>query len=464
MGIYPLRAGWIVLLTACASSPQSATAGSPLSLAEISINIEELANRVSTAVVQVETSGYAPIATPDGTVLARRRSTGAGVIVDEEGHIITNAHVVQGAQSIFVRMPLPPSIKERFESAVKPQGRRVKAEIEGIDLQTDLALLKVDAKVEAVLPVADSDKVKRGQLVWAFGSPLGLEGSVTMGVVSAISRQLRPDDPVVYLQTDASINPGNSGGPLVDSDGRMVGINTLILSLSGGSDGVGFAVPSNIVRSVYLQLKKYGRVRRGTIGALTQSIRPAMASGLGLTRPWGAIVADVIPNSPADQAGLKVGDVIVELEGKPIENARQFEVNIYHGPIGGKIDMRVLRDGQERRLTATVTEQPVVLERLSLDFDPSQHMISRLGVLAVTLDDTLMQLIPQLRVRGGVLVAVSSAGHPLRPGDIIHRANNQEVQSFEQLATWLDSLGSGDAVVFQVENQSQLRYVTLRLD
>ena len=194
------------------------------------------------------------------------------------GYIVTNAHVVQGAHKVQVQLAAPRRGGAR--SILGPRPRLVGAQIVAIDEETDLAVLKVDEKALPFLELADSDGVRPGQLVLAFGSPLGLDSSVTMGVVSAVARQLEPDDPMIYIQTDASINPGNSGGPLVDTDGRVVGINTLILSQSGGNEGLGFAAPSNIVRNVFEQMRKYGRVRRGEIGVRAQTITPSLAEGL----------------------------------------------------------------------------------------------------------------------------------------------------------------------------------------
>ena len=196
------------------------------------------------------------------------------------------------------------------------------------------------------LPLGDSDTLRAGQLVFAFGSPLGLDNTVTMGVVSAVGRQLEPDDPMVYVQTDAPINPGSSGGPLVNAAGQVVGINTMILSQGGGNEGLGFAAPSNIVRAVYDQLRANGRVHRGSIGAVVQSITPVMARALDLPQDSGAIVADVDLDGPAGVAGLRVGDIVVALDGKPIENGRQLDVNLYRRAAGDVAQLDVLRAGQ----------------------------------------------------------------------------------------------------------------------
>ena len=214
----------------------------------------------------------------------------------------------------------------------------------GVDQETDLAVLKLQIDRElTVLELGDSETLSPGELVMAFGSPLGLANSVSLGVVSAVARQIRVDDPMIYIQTDASINPGNSGGPLVDVDGRVVGINTFILSQSGGSEGIGFAVPSNIVRTVYEQIRQFGRVRRGEIGVHSQTLTPELASGLGLPQMWGVVLADVYPGSPAAAAGLRIGDIILTLNGKTMENARQFQVNLYPRRVGETLDLEVLR-------------------------------------------------------------------------------------------------------------------------
>ncbi len=238
------------------------------------------------------------------------------------GYIVTNAHVVQGAHRVQVQVQSPR--REGQRSVLRPRPRLLTARIVAVDEETDLAVLKVDEAGLPAVTLADSDTVHPGQIVLAFGSPLGLDSSVTMGVVSAVARQLEADDPMIYIQTDASINPGNSGGPLVDAEGRVIGINTLILSQSGGNEGLGFAAPSNIVRHVFEQVRRFGRVRRGQIGVRAQTITPALAEGLSLTRDWGVVLGDVFPDGPAAKAGLQVGDVVETLDGKPMENGRQL--------------------------------------------------------------------------------------------------------------------------------------------
>ena len=216
------------------------------------------------------------------------RSSGSGVIVDPDGYIVTNAHVVERATRIEVELPLAATGSAPGSSILRRRGRMVGAQVVAIDHETDIAVLKVEAKGLPVLPFGDSEALRPGQIVLAFGSPLGLESSVTMGVVSAVARQLTPEDPMIYIQTDAPINPGNSGGALVDTEGRLVGINTLIYSQSGGNEGIGFAAPSNIVRNVFAQIRKTGRVRRGEIGVHTADDHAAAGRGAGRADPMPA--------------------------------------------------------------------------------------------------------------------------------------------------------------------------------
>jgi serine protease Do len=201
----------------------------------------------------------------------------------------------------------------------------LEATVVGMDRETDLAVIRVDRNDLTPLPLGDSDSLHQGQLVMAFGNPLGLENSVSMGVVSSVARQIKPDDTMIYIQTDAPINPGNSGGPLVDADGRVMGLNTFILSQSGGSEGLGFAIPSNIIRNVYQQIRQEGHVHRSEIGVYAQTITPQMAAGLQLSQDWGVLLSDVEPGGPGDIAGLQPGDIVLSLNGKTEANARQME-------------------------------------------------------------------------------------------------------------------------------------------
>ena len=274
---------------------------------EMSSSFEALVKRVSPAVVEVLVTGYGSEEEDDekgSSAVGRERSLGPGVIIDPEGYIVTNFHVVKGADR--VRVVLTPTVSEDSQatSMLKSKGRILGARIVGVSKTVDLAVLKVEATRLPTLPLARYDHLHKGEIVLAFGSPEGLENSVTFGLVSSVLRQPDPDDPMGYIQTDAAINPGNSGGPLVDVDGNVVGIDTFIYTKSGGNEGIGFAIPSGIVRYAYEQIRKYGRVRRRTIGADLQSLTPDLAGGLGLTDTPGVVVSDVEPGGPAEHAGL----------------------------------------------------------------------------------------------------------------------------------------------------------------
>jgi len=254
------------------TAPAPQIAGRQLdAVGELSSSLEGLVRRVGRSVVQVFSTGYSIEEEAESTaasLISRQQSTGSGIIVSADGYIVTNSHVVLGAHRVRVQLPATRAETAQRRSVVKPEGRTVDAKIVGIDRESDLAVIKIDRTGLPHLTLGNSELLRQGQLVMAFGNPLGLENSVSMGIVSSMARQIKPDDPMIYIQTDASINPGNSGGPLVDTSGRVVGINTFILSQSGGSEGLGFAIPSNIVRAVYTQIRKDGHVHRGQIGEI----------------------------------------------------------------------------------------------------------------------------------------------------------------------------------------------------
>src|SRR6185369_5940504 len=309
---------------------------------------EGLSRRVSGSVVQVFTTGFS-LADRDSrnaaSTLSPERGTGAGIILTADGYIVTNAHVVQNARRI--RVMLNSSERERNMQSGHAMRGPLEGKLIGMDRLTDLALIKVEATDLPALVLADSSDLKQGQLVLAFGSPLGLDNSVSMGVVSAVARQIDPNSPMIYIQTDAPINPGNSGGPLVDIEGNVVGMNTFILSQSGGSEGIGFAIPSNVIKNIFEQLRKDGHVHRGQIGVFARTITPALAQGLSLPRDEGVILEDVIPGGPADQSGLKVGDIVLTLSGHPVHNLREFALALFRFTIGQPVPVEALRGTQK---------------------------------------------------------------------------------------------------------------------
>src|SRR6202453_2225299 len=371
-------------------------------LAQFNDSLEELTSRVSPSIVQVQVTGYRSIEAKnqdEASLIGRERSLGSGVIVDPDGYIITNAHVVKGAQR--VRVILTPATagdsQVRASLGLGEHSPPADARIIGIAPTIDLALLKIEQKNLPAMSFADYTELKKGQLVLAFGSPEGLENSVSMGVVSAVARQADPDVPSVYIQTDAPINPGSSGGPLVDTNGDLVGINTFILTVSGGSQGLGFAIPSSVVEFVYHELRKYGRVHRSVIGASLQEITPDLAVGLGLKTQHGVIVADVVPDGPADKAGLQPQDILLSLDGRAIGSVPLAEMIISTRPVDAVVKVEVLRGTQKISMTIPVTEQKNDIDQLSDLVNPEKDLVVKLGFFGVEIDSKLEKELEDLR-------------------------------------------------------------------
>jgi serine protease Do len=466
-----------LLLTAPPAFAQAAAQTAPAvrgfaGLADLSRSLEQLVEKISPSVVQIFVTGYVPPDEKDQAATGEpslERSSGSGVILDSDGYIITNAHVVEYATRLEVELPFSATGGASGRSIVRRRGRNVGAQVVAIDHETDLAVVKVDAKGLPALTIGDSETLRPGQLVLAFGSPLGLDSSVTMGVVSAVARQLTPEDPMIYVQTDAPINPGSSGGALVDTEGRLVGINTLIYSQSGGSEGIGFAAPANIVRNVFTQIRKTGRVRRGEIGVYPQTVTPLMADALKLGPEAGVILSDVTPNGPAAKAGLQPGDVVLTLDGKRMENGRQFRINLYTRSIGDQVAIEVQR--AERRLTVrvSVAERDSDVGRLA-DLVSPQNAIREIGVLGVDLTPAIRETLQDLRGDKGIVVALVAAGTPysqqgrLAPGDVIYAINNTPLDGVERLKTALAGLAPNAPFVLQVEREGTLLYLAFKVE
>lgn len=438
-------------------------------LASMSRSLERLADRVKPAVVQIMVQALAPSENNVPGFVTTENSSGSGVIVDPEGYIITNAHVVNGGRRIEVTLSamLPDGYPGR--SILRPRGKTVQARVIGTDRQTDLAVLKIQETGLPVLRFGNSDRVKQGQLVVAMGSPLGLENSLSLGVISALARQVEPDDPMIYLQTDAPINPGNSGGPLLDIEGRIIGINTFILSQSGGSEGLGFAAPGNIVRNVYGQIRAKGRVRRGQIGISGQTITRPLSQGLGLDRDWGVIVADVLEGGSGAAAGIEPGDIVVTLDGKPMENARQLDVNIFHRAMGDTVTLEILRGGKPLQVRVTVLDDPGDPGRLGDLVTEERNLVRRLGVLAVTLDEKVAPFMSPPRRLSGAVVAAVPAQYALRSrgleaGDVIYSVNRTPVRSLEELQKVVAAVPQGTPLALQVERSGRLTYLVIGAD
>ena len=440
-------------------------------LSGLSRSLESLAQRVGQATVQIFSLRYAPPSrqVPSGFgVLSEERATGSGILVSSDGYIVTNAHLVSNARSVQVVLATTLEDAEGLRSILKPTRARLTAEILGTDAETDLAVLKIAEEGLPFLEFGDSDELRQGQLVMAFGSPLGLQNSVSLGVVSSVARQLRPDDPMIFIQTDAAINPGNSGGPLVDMTGKLVGVNSLIFSQSGGNEGLGFSAPSNIVQHVYHQIRQNGRVRRGWLGIGVQSVNPVLAEGLGLSQSWGVLVSDIAPSGPASLSGTRVGDLILTLDGKVMENARQLEVDVYSRAPGDTVWMNLQRGSEKVLVRTTVIEREDRIEKFAAMVTRDHNLIPQLGILGVDVDGDVAKLLPPPSKLGGVVVAALAAAgglgsDGLLPGDVIYEVNGRGFSGLAGLRKSIDGIQSGAAVVIQVQRAGVLRYVAFRM-
>jgi serine protease Do len=427
-------------------------------------SLEALAAKVSPSVVQIQVTGVGRSA----GVVVQQPSMGSGVIIDPDGYIMTNAHVVDGARRIRVVLPIP-SVDSPFDVAAAESQPILEARVTGVSKELDLALLKVEAADLPALALDDRRSAHPGQLVFAIGSPLGLMNSITMGIVSSVWRQTDADEPAVYIQTDAPINPGNSGGPLVDVDGSVVGLNTFILSNGGGSEGLGFAIPVEIVKIVYEGLRKYGHLQPIDIQAAIQTITPTLAAGLGLAQEWGVIVSDVSLDGPASIAGVKVQDIVFAVDDHPIRGLPGFVTALYlHSP-QEMLKLDILRGSEKLSLGVSASQYRYDTAPLADVFEPERRLISRLGIFAVESNLSVSALMPNVRIATGVVVLArtiewNSVRADLRQGDIIFSINSTPITSVEELRSAATKLKAGDPVVMQIERQGKLHYLAFEME
>jgi serine protease Do len=274
---------------------------------------------------------------------------------------------------------------------------------------------------------------------------------------------------MIYIQTDAPINPGNSGGPLVNAAGELVGINTMILSQSGGSEGIGFAAPSNIVRVVFEQIRAQGMVQRGAIGVNAQTITPLLAAGMRLPRDWGVILGDVDPDGPGHRAGLRIGDIVLSLDGKPMENGRQLDVNLYGKKAGEKVRVEVQRGGSVESFGVEVVRRSDPVATLAGMVNPERNLVPELGILALNLDANLRRVLPPLRRAAGVVVASRAAdapfwGNGIMPGDVVYAVNGVDIRQVDDLKREIAKVKAYEPVVVQVERDGTLMYVAFEME
>lgn len=374
---------------------------------------------------------------------------GSGFIISEDGYIITNAHVVDRADKILVRL------NDRQE---------YQAELIGSDKRTDIALLKINASNLPAVKIGDSNTVGVGDWVLAIGSPFGFEQSASQGIVSALGRSLPDGTYVPFIQTDAAVNPGNSGGPLFNLDGEVIGVNSQIYSRSGGYMGLSFAIPVNVAMNVVEQIKDTGSVSRGWLGVMIQDLDHDLAQSFGLEKPRGALVAQVLSDSPAEAAGVQVGDVILSYDGKNLRRSSALPPLVGVTPVGTEVEITVLRDGKERTLSLAIAK----LDDGDHTTELATTSSAKNGKLGIAVADIASAEREKLEIENGVLVqdvepASPAAEAGLRSGDIILSFNRKDVNSAKQLAEMVRSAPDDEPAVILIQRDNGRMFVPVPL-
>ncbi|MEA3274601.1 MAG: DegQ family serine endoprotease [Pseudomonadota bacterium] len=393
---------------------------------------------------------------PKGFDIPRRaKGQGSGFIIDPDGHIVTNNHVVEKASEVQV---------------ILNDGSRYQAEIKGRDPKTDLALLKIDAdKPLPYVTFGSSETARVGDWVLAVGNPFGLGGSVSAGIISARGRDINSGPYDDYLQIDAPINRGNSGGPLFDAGGRVIGINAAIYSPSGGNVGIGFAIPASTAASVIAQLRKHGRIERGWLGVQIQSVTEDVAESLGLESPQGALVASVVPDSPAAKAGLQPGDVILTVDGTAVEELKTLPRLIADTTAGAELGIEIHRNGSMKKLSVVIGQMPTQEKIAATPQEQSHDSGPRLGLYLAPLTPEAREAHGVDERAQGVLVAEVEDGSPaqkagIKPGSLISMVGQQVVGAPEDVVTRVREAIDGDrsTVLLLIEQDGEKRFVTVR--
>ena len=381
-----------------------------------------------------------------------RNSLGSGFIISKDGYVITNNHVVKDADEVIVRL------NDR---------RELVAEIIGADERSDIAVLKINGEDLPAVKLGDSSKLEVGEWVLAIGSPFGFDYSVTAGIVSAMGRSLPNENYVPFIQTDVAINPGNSGGPLFNLNGEVIGVNSQIYSRTGGFMGLSFAVPINVVNNVYNQLKEKGRVSRGWLGVLIQDVTRELAESFGMKRPYGALVAKVLAESPASQAGLEVGDVIINFDGNEVSSSSHLPPMVGSTNVNNKVPVEIIRRGKKKTLKVKIAELPEDAQLASTNDSGSEKAIESNPLEIIVEDLTAEQRDEFDLSEGGILVQQALSGPAskagIRSGDIILLLNNTKIKSSKQFYKLIDELPTNKSIPVLIQRRGNPIFLALKL-
>ena len=455
-GLFILALALVVFAAACLNDKgRTETIGFPQSFAELAKKVTPAVVNISTTTtVKVPGNPFRQFFGPRGGPFGgfgdmpdremKQRSLGSGIIVDKDGYIITNNHVVSGTGEIKVKLT---------------DGREYTAKVIGKDPKTDLALIKISSVVKELptLALGDSDIMQVGDWVLAIGNPFGLEHTVTQGIISASGRVIGSGPYDNFLQTDAPINPGNSGGPLVNMKGEVIGINTAIVA---AGQGIGFAIPSSTAKGVVAQLREKGKVVRGWLGVSIQMVTPELAPYFGLKEARGAIVADVVKGSPSEKAGIKQGDVILAFDGKAVKSSNDLPWIVAETPVGKTVNVTLIRQGKELDVKVTIVE--MTEQRLALQAGKTKN------VFGFTVDNIKPEWRRQfdLTAREGVVVIQVEADSladdaGIEPGDVIREVNKKFVKDLNDFKKAMAQVKSNESVVFLLRRDDQSYYVSI---